>query len=294
MHRNCALSLGFLMLAARLFAAGLPPLTSDPWDLTYGSTDIFTGFGPAGAVVNPVNPSVTLYGTAAPGGAQRVLEFNPFTSADVCYSTICPSTTPLYAQPNFVFNIGGIVFDPFNIIAGTGISSATTNFSFFGDLTFLGSSAPFPSALGTPTLHTGEDPGGTTSYVYFVNADGTVSNTLHVTDGTAGSAFLEGVLLDPPASLTFDILGFTDAGPNSSITATTPEPASLSMVAAVGLFLVWLARKSDARRHEHLPLASHGRWGDPLHRDQRTRRPAKWLFRQRPSTGRGARESISA
>jgi hypothetical protein len=244
MYRNFALSLGFFVFAVGLFADGLPLLNSNPWDLTYGSTDTFTGFAPVGAVVNPLNPSVVLYGTAAPGGAQRVLELNPFTSADVCYSTTCPSTTPLYAQPNFVFNIGGIVFDPFNIMAGTGISSATTNFSFFGDLTFLGSSAPFPSALGTPTLYTGEDPGGTTSYVFFVNADGTVSNTLHVTDGTAGSAFLEGVLLDPPASLIFDILGFTGAGPNSSITATTPEPGSLGLAGAAGLFLVWLARKS--------------------------------------------------
>lgn len=239
MYRHFGFFLGSVMFAASLFAAGLPPLTSDPWDLTYGSTDTFTGFAPAGAVVSFPNPSVMLYGTAAAGGAQRAVELNPFTSADVCYSTTCPSTTTLYPQPNFVFNIGGIVFDPFNIVADTGISSATTNFSFFGDLTFLGSSAAFPSALGTPALYTGEDAGGTSSYLYFVNADGTVTNTLHVTDGAAGSAFLEGVLLDPPASLTFDILGFEDAGPNSSITATTPEPGSLGMVFAAGLFLVW-------------------------------------------------------
>jgi hypothetical protein len=140
-------------------------------------------------VVNPVNPSITLYGTPAPAGAQGVLEFDPFTSADVCYSTTCPSMTPLYPQPNFVFNIGSIVFNPINIVAGTGISSATTDFSFFGELTFLGSTEAFPSADGKPTLYKGEDPGGTTSYVYFVNADGTRTNTLHVTDGKPEELF---------------------------------------------------------------------------------------------------------
>jgi hypothetical protein len=238
----------FFFTAAGLFASGLPVLTPNPWDLTYGSNDIFTGFAPAGAVVNPVNPSVWLYGTPAPGGAQRVLEFDPFTSADVCYSTSCPSTTPLYPQPNFVFNIGSIVFNPFNIVAGTGISTATTDFSFFGDLTFLGSSEPFPSADGKPTLYTGEDPGGTTSYVYFVNADGTRTNTLHVTDGNPGGAFLLGVLLDPPAGLTLDILGFTDPGSNSTITpAPIPEPSTLALFAASGLVLAVLARRTRKR-----------------------------------------------
>src|SRR5438270_2076857 len=201
MRVGLALSLTCIVSAVDLFASGLPVLTPNPCDLTYGSNDIFTGFAPAGAVVNPVDPSITLYGTPAPSGAQRVLEFDPFTSADVCYSTSCPSMTPLYPQPNFVFNIGPIVFNPFNIVVGTGISSATTDFSFFGDLTFLGSTEAFPSADGKPTLYTGEDPGGTTSYVYFVNADGSRTNTLHVTDGTAGNASLLGVLLDPPGDL---------------------------------------------------------------------------------------------
>lgn len=225
-----------------VFCAGLPPLNSNLWDLTYGSNDLFTGFSPGSAVVSsPLNEFILLYGTPAPSGAERVLEFDQFTSADVCYSTSCPSSTPLYPEPNFAFNIGSFVFDPYNIVAGTGISSATTSFSFFGDLTFLASSAPFPSALGEPTLFTGEDPGGTTSSVYFVNADGTTSNTLHVKDGTAGSAFLEGVLLDPPLSptLTLDILGFTDPGPNSFVTPTpaTPEPATGVLLTAVGLVL---------------------------------------------------------
>ena len=237
MYRICALSLGLLVSPAGLFAGALPPLTSNPWDLTYGSNDTFTGVSPAGAMVDLSIPGVMLYGTAASGGAQRVIEFNSFTSADVCYSTTCPSTTGAYPQPNFVFNIGGVVFNPFSIVAGTGVSSATTSFSFFGDLTFLGSSASFPSAVGTPTLFTGEDPGGSTSYLYFVNADGSVSNSLHVTDGMAGGAFLTGVLIDPPASVTFDILGFTNPGPNSFI--TTPEPGSLFLLGAAGLFLIW-------------------------------------------------------
>lgn len=245
------------VFATGLFADGLPVPNSNPWDLTYGSNNTFTGFAPASAVVNPINPSVTLYGAAAPVGAQRVLEFLPFTSADVCYSTSCPSTTPLYSQPNFVFTIGSMVFDPYKIIAGTGISSATADFSFFGDLTYLGSSAPFPSADGKPALYTGEDLGGTSSYVYFVNADGTRTNTLHVTDGLAGGAFLEGVLLDPPGTLTLDILGFTDPGPDSYLTpAPTPEPSTLT-VAGIGLLslLAWHANRSSVAKAK-LAMAS--------------------------------------
>jgi len=236
--RTIAILTALLSISApHLFGSGLPALNSNLWDLTYGTTDSFTGFSPVSAVVNPVNPEVTLYGTPALGGAQRVLELLPFTSADVCYSTSCPSSTALYPQPNFVFNIGSFVFDPNNIVAETGISSATTSFSFFGDLTFLGSSASFPSALGEPSLFTGEDPGGSTSYVYFVNQDGTRTNTLHVADGAPGSAFLDGVLLDPPGSLTLDILGFTDPGPNSFLTPA-PEPDTRVLLIALGLFVV--------------------------------------------------------
>src|ERR1022692_853841 len=125
-------SAGLLVFASGLFASGLPTLTANPWDLTYGSNDTFTGFAPGGAVVNSSIPGVVLYGTAASGGAQRVIEFLPFTSADVCYSSSCPSTTALHPQPNFVFTIGSDVFDPYNMVVGTGISSATTDFSFFG------------------------------------------------------------------------------------------------------------------------------------------------------------------
>jgi hypothetical protein len=232
-----------------VLASGLPALNSNLWDLTYGSNDTFTGFAPPGAVVNPLNPSVTLYGTPAAGGAQRVLEFIPFTSADVCYSTSCPSSTPLYPQPNFTFTIGSIVFDPYNIVPGTGISSASTDFSFFGDLTYLAMSVPFPSADGKPTLYTGEDSGGTTSYVYFVNADGTRTNTLHVTDGLPGGAFLEGVLLDPPTVLTLDILGFTNAGPNSFLTPApaVPEPASMGLTAMALIVALAAAHKRRAK-----------------------------------------------
>jgi hypothetical protein len=248
MRLTLTVSLAFFFSAAGLFASSLPALTPNPWDLTYGSNDIFTGFAPAGAVTSPPGDFIVLYGTPAPGGAQRVLEFDPFISADVCYSTSCPSMTPLYPQPNFLFNIGPFVFNPFNIAAGTGISSATTDFSFFGDLTFLGLSAPFPSADGKPTLYTGEDPGGTTSYVYFVNADGTRSNTLHVIDGQPGSAFLLGVLLDPPSGVTLDILGFTDPGPNSTITpAPTPEPSTLALLTGSGFVLAALKRTSRKR-----------------------------------------------
>lgn len=102
MRAIATLSLVSFFCSPHLIGAGLPPLNSNLWDLTYGSNDIFTDFSPAGAVVSsPLNNFVILYGTPASGGAQRLLEFLPFISADVCYSTSCPSSTPLYPEPNF-------------------------------------------------------------------------------------------------------------------------------------------------------------------------------------------------
>lgn len=241
MYRFYTLSVAAFVSATVLFGGSLPPLTSQPWDLTYGSNDTFTSTtGGTGATLLAGN-AVLLYGTATSASGQRVLEFDPFTSADVCYSTTCPSSTADYPQPNFVFNIGPFVFDPYNIVSGTSISSAAVSLSFFGDLTFLGSSQAFPSGAGTPTLFTGEDPGGTTSYVYFVNADGTTSSILHVIDGTVGNVFLTGVLIDPPSTVTFDILGFSNLGPNDFL--TTPEPGSFALVGFAGVALVWIGRK---------------------------------------------------
>jgi hypothetical protein len=245
MRHFCKLSIArsaaAFVCATALSGSSLPALTPQLWDLTYGSNDTFTSTtGGTGATLLAGN-TVLLYGTATSASGQRVLEFDPFTSADVCYSTTCPSSTGQYPQPNFVFNIGSFVFDPYSIVSGTSISSAAVSLSFFGDLTFLGSSQTFPSGTGSPTLFTGEDPGGTTSYVYFVNADGTTTSVLHVTDGTVGSVFLTGVLIDPPATVTFDILGFTNLGPNEFV--TTPEPGSFVLVALAGVVLICIGRK---------------------------------------------------
>jgi hypothetical protein len=191
---------------------------------------------------------VLLYGTAAPGGAERVIELQPYGSADVCYSTTCPSTTLLYPQPNFVLTLGGIVFDPYNIVPGTGISSASTDFSFYGDLTYLANSATFPSVDDKPTLFTGEDESGLTSYLYFENADGTFSNVLHVADGAQGGAFLEGVLVDPPGSVSLDMVGFIDPVGNSFVTTYSPEPGTLPLFAGAGAILMLLGRIQRRRR----------------------------------------------
>lgn len=244
-RRIAGLSAGLLIAAGSMLASGLPALTSNPWDLTYGSNDTFTAFSPGSATVNSSTPGIILFGTAAPSGAQQVVELDSYTSADVCYSTTCPSTSSAYPSPNLELNLGPMVFDPYNIVAGSGITSATTDFSFYGDLTYLASSASFPSADGKPTMYTGEDPGGLTSYLYFVNADNTVSNELHVTNGKAGGAFIEAVLLDPPSSVTLDILGFADPGANSFITAApTPEPATLPLFATAGAVLLLMRRNS--------------------------------------------------
>jgi hypothetical protein len=242
MHRSYTLSMAAFVSATTLFGSSLPPLTPQPWDLTYGSNDTFTSTtGGTGATLLAGN-TVLLYGTPTSASGQRVLEFAPFTSADVCYSATCPSSTTAYPQPNFVFNIGSFIFDPYTIVSGTSISSAAISLSFFGDLTFLGSSQAFPSGNGSPTLYTGEDPSGTTSYVFFVNADGTSTPVLHVTDGTVGNVFLTGVLIDPPASVTFDILGFTNLGPNEFLTPT-PDPGSFALIALAGVALICVGRK---------------------------------------------------
>ena len=56
-----------------------------------------------------------------------------------------------------------------------------------------------------------------------------------------GNVFLTGVLIDPPATVTFDILGFTNLGPNEFL--TTPEPSSFALIAFAGVALIWMARK---------------------------------------------------
>ena len=163
-----------------------PPLTPQLWDLTYGSNDTFTSTT-GGTVSCPWQSTLSCCKEPRSRPADNVCSnLAPFTSADVCYSTTCPSSTGAYPQPIFVFNIGSFILDPYNIVSGTSISSAAVSLSFFGDLTFLASSQAFPSGTGSPTLYTGEDPSGTTSYVYFVNADGSTTPVLHVTDGTVG------------------------------------------------------------------------------------------------------------
>jgi hypothetical protein len=87
------------------------------------------------------------------------------------------------------------------------------------------------NAAGTPTLFTGLDPGGASSYVYFRNADGTYSQVLHVLQDTQSDASIEGVLLDPPGTLTLDVLGFTDTDPNAFVTPPIPEPRGWELAA---------------------------------------------------------------
>ena len=66
-------------------------------------------------------------------------------------------------------------------------------------------------------------------------------DSVHNPGGTVGNVFLTGVLIDPPATVTFDILGFTNLGPNEFL--TTPEPSSFALIAFAGVALIWMARK---------------------------------------------------
>jgi hypothetical protein len=256
--RGLAIAIASFTFAANTHASKLPPLTPEVKDFEYTSTPKFTSFSPAGATVSLFNDSLLLYGSPATlGGMPRELELFDVINADVCYSTTCPSTTPLYPQPNYVLSVGNIVFRPADILAGTGVDTVNTDFTVSGALFHGVGGLPTGesiSANGLPVLYTGDDPGGASSYVYFLNEDGTISNTLHVLRNASGGAGVVGVILDPPQSLTLDILGFANPGPNSFITAPVPEPATAWQLSAgsVMLFLALLhyeGKRQKPQRH---------------------------------------------
>lgn len=235
-----------LAVTPAIFATGLPVLTSTPWQLTYSTNPTFTGdYTPINAVVNL---GAGLYGTPMGGGSQsHILLENELGAGPFCYDVNCTTSTPAYAKPNLVFTIGIFGFSPQNIVPGTGVSSLVMQTTFTGALEYQNTGSPFPSGLGTATLYTGLDAGGTTDYYYFVNADGTVTNTLHVPIGASDSAIVDGVLLDPPnePTLVLDILGFSNPTGNSTITATIPEPGTscLAAIALIGLAVIPFLRR---------------------------------------------------
>ncbi len=233
--------------AAACFGTNLPVPTSAAKDFEYTSTPAFTGYTPAGATVSLFNNFILLYGSPL-GANPRKVELFDIINADVCYSTACPSTTTLYPQPNYVLSLGSIVFAPYDIIPGTGVNTVDSDFAVNGAL-FLGPpTGEAISAHGTPVLYTGEDPGGLSSYVFFRNADGTYSNTLHVLRNTSGGASLLGVILDPAGPLTLDILGFSNPNSNSFISAPVPEPSTVQLWIAGGLILAFMRVAAPAMR----------------------------------------------
>lgn len=235
-----------LVLTAVAAGSGLPPLTSQLGGFEYTSTPTFTGYSPVSATVSLFSGFILLYGSPTGSMPAKLELFDLLNAGPICYSLTCPATTPLYPQPNFTLSIGQLGFGPNDIVAGTGISSASVNLAFTGDLTYATLPPPPPqvvNAAGTPTLFTGLDPGGASSFVYFRNADGTVSQVLHVLKNTQSDALIDGVLLDPPGTLTLDVLGFTDTDPNAFVTPPLPEPrgaelAALSLGLLAGLAVV--------------------------------------------------------
>lgn len=246
-----------LFMAAASFATGLPPL-SPTLDFTYTTTPTYTGYNPGGAAVSIYLPNVPviLYGTPSGGGSASKIEITNESSADWCYGATCPSTTSNYPQPNYVFPVGNLDFAPTSIVAGTGINTLSVSFGLTGDMEPLAGPPPFYSISATdlPIIHTGLDSGGTTSYIYFVNPDGSVTNVLHVPISGESEAGLEGVLLDPPGSLTFDILGFTSPTGGGFLTpAPTPEPGGAALIfAGIAMLGVGMVRK---RRPVRVPIS---------------------------------------
>ena len=237
--------------AATLAAAGLPVPTATLQDFEYTTNPAILSYSPGGAPVSLFTSFILLYGTPTGGGGPRKLELIDVANADACFSTTCPSTTTAYPQPNYVLTVGELLFTPNSIVSGTGVNSLNTDFPLTGNINTIGGPPPGfnIAADGMPVLFTGDDPGGLSSYAYFRNADGTVSNTLHVFSNTSGGAFLSGVILDPPASLTLDILGFTNLQPNSFVTGTVPEPGtSLPVVAVIAIFAAAVRRRKSRQR----------------------------------------------
>jgi hypothetical protein len=227
-------------------AAGLPVPTATLQDFEYTTNPAILSYSPGGAPVSLFTSFILLYGTPAGGGGPRKLELIDVANADACFSTTCPSTTTAYPQPNYVLTVGELLFTPNGIVAGTGVNSLNTDFPLTGNINSIGGPPPGfnINADGMPVLFTGDDPGGLSSYAYFRNADGTVSTTLHVFSNTSGGAFLSGVILDPPATLTLDILGFTNLQPNSFVTGTVPEPAAgLPVMASIAILGSYLRRR---------------------------------------------------
>lgn len=235
-----------LVGVASMAAAGLPLPTPTLQDFEYTTNPAILSYSPGGAPVSLFSSFILLYGTPTGGGGPRKLELIDVANADACFSTTCPSTTTAYPQPNYVLTVGELLFTPNGIVAGTGVNSLNTDFPLTGNINSIGGPPPGFSiaAEGMPVLFTGDDPGGLSSYAYFRNADGTVSNTLHVFSNTSGGAFLSGVILDPPSTLTLDILGFTNLQPNSFVTATVPEPAAgLPLMVSIAVLGAYLRRR---------------------------------------------------
>jgi hypothetical protein len=260
MRRHAKRILGSLALATVAAASGLPPF-NPALDFEYSSTTSFTGYAPAGATIDMFLSDLLLYGSPLAISPAKLELFN-ILNADVCY---CDNETPLYPAPNHVVSLGTLAFTPNSIAPGTGVTSVLTDFAVNGALFNPAPTGQTISAEVMPVLFTGLDAGGASSYVYFRNADGTYTNTLHVLENAAGQADLLGVILDPVDTLTLDILGFTNPGPNSSLGPPVPEPSARSLgmlsllLIAVGVicrrrsFVVTLSAKPLPDRHAPLP-----------------------------------------
>jgi hypothetical protein len=232
-------ALGWVASAAVATASGLPP-TTPTLDFTYATTPDYLSYSPGGANVSLFNSFLILYGTPSGGGSPSKLEMIDEGSADWCYGATCPSSTTNYPAPNYVFPVGSLNFIPTSIVPGTGISSVSLDFSVTGEMAPLGGPPPFYSISGDDkaTLVTGVDPGGLTSFAYFINGDGSLTNVLHVTIGSSGAdPILQGVLIDPPSTMIFDILGFEDPGPNGFLTPPLPEPGTGALLLLSGVLL---------------------------------------------------------
>ena len=164
-----------------------------------------------------------------------------FTSADVCYSTTCPSSTGAYPQPNFVFNIGSFILDPYNIVSARvfrrprfpcrslEISPSWPHRRRFRQAPVVRLSTRARIRAAPPATFTSSMRMEVPLRLSRHRWNRRQRIPYRSSDRSAGNRDLRH-------------LGFTNLGPNEFLT-TTPEPGSLFLIALAGVALICIGRK---------------------------------------------------
>lgn len=193
----------------------------------------FTSFTPLGADATALPSNQLEWGTPAPMPGPKVhAEFLAFSPQQVCLGADCPVASPFNVAG--AFQIGFFYAVSANIVPGTGIDSATAS------LTLNQINTVNVVASGLPTMYTQST--GTTDSFYFINQDGTQSNTLYVYKGQSVTPVLWGEVVEGRTNA-YNILGFGDPGSGGYL-ADIPEPGTWQLLSlALGSIAIGAVRK---------------------------------------------------